>query len=104
MQLKVGARYVSRACNTEVIVVRAPSGDVALTCAGKPMLDSTESKQVTGKEEPDADQLGGTLLGKRYTDPDGSLELLVVKPGAGSLAVGTTPLEPKKAKTLPSSD
>jgi hypothetical protein len=51
----------------------------------------------------DADFSGGTLMGKRYVD-DGGAEVLVTKAGAGSLSIGTTPLEIKEAKPLPASD
>lgn len=47
---------------------------------------------------------GGTLLGKRYTDAQGSFELLCTKAGAGSLSVGDTPLVLSGAKPLPASD
>jgi len=52
----------------------------------------------------DAGAAGGTALGKRYVSAAGDLELLCVKPGKGSLAVGDTPLALKEAKQLPSSD
>ena len=42
-------------------------------------------------------------MGKRYVDEAGA-ELLVTKAGAGSLSIGTTPLEQKTAKPLPASD
>ena len=38
MQVKMGSRLRSAVCSTEVIVVRAPSSDVGLTCGGAPML------------------------------------------------------------------
>ena len=44
----------------------------------------------------------GSQLGKRYTD--GTIELLVTKAGAGTLAVDKTPLDIKGARPLPSSD
>jgi hypothetical protein len=46
----------------------------------------------------------GTLLGKRYVNEAGDLELLCIKPGDGSLAVGAVALVLKEAKALPSSD
>lgn len=52
----------------------------------------------------DAAASGGTALGKRYVSAEGTLELLCVKPGKGSLAVGSAPLTLKEAKQLPSSD
>ena len=42
-------------------------------------------------------------MGKRYVD-DGGAEVLVTKPGAGSLSVGQTPLQLKEVKPLPASD
>jgi hypothetical protein len=46
----------------------------------------------------------GTLLGKRYVNEAGDLELLCIKPGDGSLAVDGVALGLKEAKALPSSD
>ncbi|BDN80354.1 hypothetical protein MPS_4188 [Mycobacterium pseudoshottsii JCM 15466] len=43
------------------------------------------------------------MLGKRYVDEAGA-ELLVTKPGAGSLSVGATKLALKEVKPLPASD
>ncbi len=47
---------------------------------------------------------GGTLLGKRYSDEASGVEILCVKPGAGSLGIDGRLLELKTAKALPSSD
>lgn len=47
---------------------------------------------------------GGTQMGKRYVDADGTLELLCVKAGAGSLSLDGVALTTKEAKSLPSSD
>jgi hypothetical protein len=46
---------------------------------------------------------GGAVMGKRYIDENGA-ELLVTKAGAGTLAVGDTPMSLKEAKPLPASD
>jgi hypothetical protein len=46
----------------------------------------------------------GTLLGKRYTDAAGSVELLCTKPGPAGLAVNSIPLQLKDSKPLPASD
>ena len=37
-ELKTGARLRSTVCDGEVMVVAAPSGDLALTCGGAPMV------------------------------------------------------------------
>jgi hypothetical protein len=52
--------------------------------------------------EPGFDK--GTALGKRYTDDDGTLEVLCTKAGPSSLSLGDAPLDIKEAKPLPSSD
>ena len=43
-------------------------------------------------------------MGKRYVDEAGTVELLCVKAGKGSLAIDGTILRTKDAKPLPSSD
>jgi hypothetical protein len=102
VELKPGSRYRSQVDETEVIVVRPLPGDVDITCGGAPLIDI--------KDEPDASlsldpaQSSGTLLGKRYTDPSGALEILVTKPGAGNLAIDGVALEFKESKPLPASD
>jgi hypothetical protein len=102
MGLRVGSRLRSTACDTEVVVVRAPSDDVELRCGGHAMValegDPPERSPLV------EDFADGTLLGKRYGSEELGLELLVTKPGAGSLSVGDTALGVKEAKTLPSSD
>jgi hypothetical protein len=45
----------------------------------------------------------GSVMGKRYVDTTGA-EIQVTKSGAGTLAVGPTPLTLKEAKPLPASD
>jgi hypothetical protein len=100
--LKTGARLRSQACTTEVIVVRAGSSDDTLHCGGHPMLELSESPAEGFTI--DENFKGGTQLGKRYIDAGNTIEVLVTKPGEGSVALGDTPLELKTAKPLPSSD
>ena len=66
------------------------------------MLAPGEAPPVGVALDPAAS--GGTALGKRYVNAEGTLELLCVKPGKGSLTVGSAPLTLKEAKQLPSSD
>jgi hypothetical protein len=47
---------------------------------------------------------GGVMIGKRYVDEAGTVELLCVKAGKGSLSIGGVALQLKEAKPLPSSD
>ena len=101
MELKAGARLKSVACETQVIVVRAPQGDVELSCGGAPMVP-LDADVATG--EPDAVWADGTQLGKRYADEELGLELLCTKAGKGSLWVNGVAIGLKQAKALPASD
>jgi hypothetical protein len=98
--LKAGSRLKSAVCDTQVMVIAAPAGDVDLTCGGAAMIEAT----ATGGGTIDPEHKNGTQIGKRYVNEDATLELLCTKPGEGSLAVGGTPLKLKEAKALPSSD
>lgn len=98
--LKPGARLSSVTCDTEVVVVKG-SGEADLRCGGAPMVPVGEA---AGKTAPEAPFDAGTLVGKRYTDEDATIELLCTKPGAGSLSVGEAALVEKGAKPLPASD
>jgi hypothetical protein len=101
MDLKAGTRLRSQACSTEVIVVRPPEQAVDVCCGGAPMVPVGDQAE----EHPlDAAHQAGTLLGKRYADPETGIELLCTKAGDGSLSLGGTPLPVKDAKPLPSSD
>lgn len=77
-------------------------GELDLRCGGAPLVPV--DAEVPGGEGPRAPFDTGTLLGKRYTDDDGSIELLCTKAGAGTLSIGEQPLVVKGAKPLPSSD
>lgn len=105
MDLVVGTRLRSAVCETQIIVVRAPSGaDVDMRCGGAGMLPfdapAPESSSVPAEHSVN----GGTAIGKRYVDLDLDLEVLCVKAGAGDLAVGNAPMRIRDAKSLPSSD
>src|SRR5262245_28982566 len=99
--LKAGSRLKSTVCDTQVMVIATPAGDVALTCGGAAMLDAAAT---AARGTVDPEHKNGTQIGKRYVNEDGSIELLCTKPGEGSLALGGTPLKLKEAKALPSSD
>lgn len=62
-----------------------------------------EERPAEGSD-PAPDFAEGTQMGKRYVNEAGTIELLCVKPGKGSLALDGTALRTKDAKTLPSSD
>jgi hypothetical protein len=100
VELKPGARFQSTVCTTEVIVVKG-AGDADLTCGGAAMV-AAGTGEING--EPATDAANGTLLGKRYSDGDDTIELLATKAGEGSIAIGSAPLDIAQAKTLPASD
>ena len=99
--LKAGSRLKSAVCDTQLMVIAAPPGDVALTCGGAALLEMV-ANAARGAIHPD--HKNGTQIGKRYVNADGSLELLCTKPGEGSLSVDGAALPLKEAKPLPSSD
>jgi hypothetical protein len=102
MTLRPGARLFSSVCATELITVRTPAEPIELTIGGAEPVTSAAARTGEGQVLPGHD--GGALLGKRYVDDAGTLELMCTKPGPGVPAVGGTLLELKEAKALPSSD
>ena len=102
MELKAGSRWRSAVCDTEVVVVRAPSGTPSLECGGQPMVPHDAERPEGATVDPAfAD---GTQMGKRFADPESGIEVLATQGGAGSLALDGQPLALKDAKPLPSSD
>lgn len=95
--MKPGSRIKSNACDTEVVVIKYTAG--AVQCGGADMSDAGG-----GGAELSADFAGGSVMGKRYVDAAGTLELLCVKPGKGTLALDGVKLDLKEAKPLPASD
>ena len=103
MEIKAGDRLASQACATEVIVVRGGAGAVVLTCGGLPMV--TLGAAQAHAAAPMSGMDTGAVLGKRYHSPkDEGFEVLVTKPGAGTLDDGDMALQVKAAKPLPASD
>ncbi len=104
MPIKPGLRLRSQVCTTEVIVIRSPAEDLDLRCGGEPLVEL--SADVAEGKSPSTGLDTGTRLGKRYTidNAEAAFELLVTKPGEGTLSLGDVPLVLKEAKPLPSSD
>jgi alcohol dehydrogenase YqhD (iron-dependent ADH family) len=103
MKLRPGQQVASTVDGTRVIVVRAPSDDVVLTCGGADMVDPAKAAAGEGGVA-DPGQQDGTVLGKRYTHDGLGLELLCTKPGQGTVAANGEPLVLKESKPLPASD
>jgi hypothetical protein len=101
VQLKPGMRFRSQVCETEVVVVKA-SGEADLACGGVPVVPLGDPVDPAAALSPDRAE--GTLLGKRYTDEDATVEILCVKPGEGTLSLDGRPMSVKSAKALPASD
>jgi hypothetical protein len=101
VELKVGQALISAIDETGVIVTKAPAGTAVLTCGGVEMY--TKGGQPPAGEA-DPDQLGGSVLGKRYVDDAGTIEVLCTKGGQGTLALNGKPLVIQAAKPLPASD
>lgn len=96
--MKAGTRLKSVVCDTEVMVIRG--ADVVVECGGAPMAETRPASPAAINPA----LAKGTLIGKRYVDAAGTVELLCVKPGQGSLSIGGVALQVKEAKPLPASD
>ena len=96
--MKPGTKLKSAVCDTEVMVIKGMNFEVG--CGGKPMSDAAPETAA----DIDPAFAEGTQVGKRYVDDGGSVELLCVKAGKGSLSMSGTPLHIKDSKPLPSSD
>jgi hypothetical protein len=96
--MKPGTKLKSAVCDTEVMVIRGT--DTTIECGGAPM----------GQEHPPQREpvnpafSAGTKIGKRYVNDAGTIELLCVKQGQGSLSIAGVALKIKDAKPLPASD
>ena len=96
--MKPGTKLKSAVCNTEVMVIKG--SDLVVDCGGAAMSADAPADKGT----VDANFAEGTSMGKRYVDEAGTVELLCVKAGEGSLSIDGKALQLKDAKPLPSSD
>jgi hypothetical protein len=96
--MKPGTKLKSAVCDTEVMVIRG--SDAIVECGGAPM-----QAEHAAQRQPMNPAFGaGTKIGKRYVDAAGTVELLCVKQGQGSLSIAGVALKMKDAKPLPASD
>ena len=98
--IKPGMRLKSVVCSGEAMVIKG--SDVTVTCGGVPMIAHTET--AAGAAQANPEHMFKCLIGKRYVNADGTLELLCVKPGEGSFGANGEMLMGKETKKLPSSD
>jgi hypothetical protein len=96
--IKPGIKLKSAVCDTEVMVIRA--SNVVVECGGVPMAED----RPADRPALDPAFAAGTKIGKRYVNGAGSVELLCVKAGKGSLSIGGEALKTKDSKPLPASD
>ncbi|MFF0081850.1 hypothetical protein ACFYR1_19355 [Streptomyces canus] len=100
-ELPPGLQLASAVCGVRVIVIRAPADRIPeITCGGEPMV--TADSAAPGADGPAGE--AATLIGKRYVDPEDSLELLCTSSGSGALSCDGAPMTIKAAKALPASD
>ena len=102
MKLSVGSRVRSQVCSSQSVVVRCGTGDYALTCGGHELvpMDAPVDSDLVLRQKTET----GNLVGKRYVNAAGDLEVLITAAGEGALAVAGEPLGLKETKPLPSSD
>jgi hypothetical protein len=100
----VGQALASATDTTTVIVVRAHGEDIEITCGGAAMVEAKSSAAAADKQPADSAFADGALLGKRYENAAGTVELLATKGGTSSLAIDGEILSIRAAKPLPASD
>jgi hypothetical protein len=99
--LRPGEQLASTVCTTRVAVIRV-QGSPLIACGGEPMVPAASARPPAASGANGAD--AATLIGKRYTDAAGTVELLCTSSGAGVLSCDGAPMTVKAAKPLPASD
>jgi hypothetical protein len=98
MSMKAGTKLKSAVCDAEVMVVRA--AEAVIECGGAPMTEERPAQ----RQSINPAFAEGAKIGKRYVNAAGTVELLCVKAGQGSLSIAGVALKTKDAKPLPASD
>lgn len=102
MELKPGMRVHAADSTAELVVVKAPGGDVDLRCGDAAMLPGVGTgTAAAGGADGEEEQV---VVGKRYANADASLLLLATKGGKGHLVADGVALEIQDPRALPSSD
>ena len=100
--IKPGLRLRSAVCSTQIMVIRSAGGEFQLCCGGVEMIPPGDTPPPETRLDPT--QAQGSLIGKRYIDAAGRVELLCTQGGEGSLTLNGAPMGIKPAQPLPSSD
>jgi hypothetical protein len=100
LRIRPGDQLASTVCTTKVVVIRVPAQDQpSIECGGSPMVTGAPG----GKPSPSGPD-ATTLIGKRYVDAAGTVELLCTSSGVGALTCDGVAMSIKSAKPLPASD
>jgi hypothetical protein len=103
--MRPGEQLASTVCSARVVVIRAPAGaEPVLSCGGRPMVPVATAGAAAGGPAPARASAAATLVGKRYTDESGTVEVLCTASGSGELSCDGVPMTLKAAKPLPASD
>jgi hypothetical protein len=102
MKLKPGQRLKSAVSEAQIMVIKAPTGEIRIQCAGVDLLEL--AAEASGALGSGSSTEGVLQIGKRYANQAGTLELLCTKGGAGLLSADEEILQPRQSKQLPSSD
>jgi hypothetical protein len=94
----MGIRLRSQVSSAGVIVVKGSDADVELVCAGLAMSDGVAGEASQVSDGP------ALHLGKRYSDEQSGIEVLVSKAGIGPLSWDGRELILTVTKQLPASD
>ena len=103
--LRPGEQFASTVSSTRVVVVRAPAeGRPVIACGGSPMVAAASATAVPAPSGPPDASAPVTLIGKRYVDAAGTVEVLCTSSGPGELSCDGVAMTLKTAKPLPASD
>jgi|ERR1017187_6123460 hypothetical protein len=103
--LRPGDQLASTVCSTKVVVIRVPAERRPLiACGGHPMVPAASAPAASAQRLPSGEPGTSTLIGKRYVDATGTVELLCTSSGAGVLSCDGAAMAVKAAKPLPASD
>lgn len=91
VRVRIGGRLRSAVSPVEVMVVRAPEGDLDVRCGGAPMF-GPEHEPATAVSAGGSDGIA-VVPGRRYRSDALGVEVLCTRAGVGPLTVGDVPLE-----------